>query len=91
MAACSGPPKKQSAVSNEGFDVPATCCCKTFPVTAEKELVPAYVMEPRMECSTKNGDCVDDVQCNGAGNGTGNGAQGQDDGVPPPPVITPAK
>ena len=39
-------------------------CCKTIPATAEKEIVPVYAMEGRMECSTKQGECVDDVQCN---------------------------
>jgi len=85
-AGCSSAPKKQSAIVNEGFDVPPTCCCKTFPVTAEKELVPVYAIEGRMDCSTKNGDCVDDVQCNGVINPKPE----SDNGVPPPPVLAPA-
>lgn len=85
LAACSGPPKKQSAIVNEGFDVPATCCCKTTPVTAEAAIVPVFAMTARMECSTQNGDCVDDVQCDGLGK-----PPPSDTGVPPPPAITPA-
>jgi hypothetical protein len=84
-AACSGPPKKKSDLA-EGSDVPPTCCCKTIPVTAEKEIVPVYAMEGRMECSTKNGECVDDVQCNGSQKPE----EGpKDNGVPPPPPIAP--
>lgn len=85
LAACSGPPKKQSAIVNEGFDVPATCCCKTTPVTAETEIVPVFAMEARMECSTQKGDCVDDVQCNSIAD-----PPPSDTGVPPPPSIEPA-
>ena len=63
LAACGGPkPKKESPIVNEGSDVPETCCCKSFPLTAE-EGKPAYAMTPRMECSTKQGECVPDVQC----------------------------
>lgn len=86
VAACSGPPKKQSAIVNEGFDVPATCCCKTTPVTAEAEIVPVFSMEGRMECSTLKGDCVDDVQCDGVAT-----PPASDTGVPPPPSIEPAE
>lgn len=84
LAACGGPPKKQSAIVNEGFDVPATCCCKTTPVTAEAEIVPVFAMEGRMDCSAQKGDCVDDVQCNGVA------TPAADTGVPPPPRLTPA-
>jgi len=84
-AACSGPPKKDSALVKEGSDTPPTCCCKTIPVTAEKEIVPSYQMVGRMECSTSNGECVDDVQCNGSQQPAEN--QPKSDGVPPPPTI----
>lgn len=87
FAACGSTAKKQGAVVNEGFDVLPTCCCKTLPVTAEKELVPFYAIEGRMDCSTKNGDCVDDVQCNGVNKA----APESDTGVPPPPAIAPAQ
>jgi len=39
-----------------------------------------------MECSTSNGDCVPDVQCNGAAPVS----TPTNDGVPPPPPVTPA-
>ena len=65
VIACGGPKtKKESALVDEGSGAPATCCCKTTPTTAEKEITPVYAMQNRMECSTAKGDCVDDVQCN---------------------------
>ena len=80
---------------NEGSDTAATCCCKTIPETAEKEIVPNYAMAGRMECSTQHGDCVDDVQCNGSQNpstgdtgGTPPGTGGT--GEPPPPPDLPS-
>ena len=91
--ACGGPKAKtESSMVNEGAEQAPTCCCKTIPATAEKEIVPVYEMKPRMECSSANGDCVDDVQCAGKEgptqeaqpSGTGN------DGVPPPPVLQPS-
>lgn len=84
-AACSSPQKKDSALVKEGSDTPTTCCCKTIPVTAEKEIVPSYQMVGRMECSTSNGECVDDVQCNASQQPAEN--QPKNDGVPPPPTI----
>jgi hypothetical protein len=40
-----------------------------------------------MECSTSKGECVDDVQCNGAAQQQ---QQGPSNGVPPPPVLAPS-
>ena len=52
-AACGSPQHKhEGAIVNEGSDTPATCCCKTMPDTAEKEIVPVYKMQGRMECSS---------------------------------------
>jgi len=94
LAACGGPQaKKESALVNEGSDAAPTCCCKTIPKTAEKEIVPNYAMAGRMECSTQQGECVDDVQCNGqnagdngANNPTSNPTGGTGGpGQPPPP------
>lgn len=85
-AACGSAPKKNSGIVNEGSDTAATCCCKTIPVTDDKEIKPQFAMAARMECSTSNGDCVDDVQCNGAQPA----AATTSDGVPPPPHVTPA-
>jgi len=99
LAACGGPQaKKESALVNEGSDTAPTCCCKTIPKTAEKEIVPNYAMAGRMECSTQQGECVDDVQCNGqnasdngAGNPTSNPSSGTGGpGEPPPPPDLPA-
>ena len=79
---------------NEGSDTAPTCCCKTVPATAEKEIVPNYAMAGRIECSTQQGECVDDVQCNGQ-NANGGGDQGTPPGTggagnPPPPPDLPA-
>jgi hypothetical protein len=85
--ACGGPKsKKESALVNEGSDTPATCCCKTLPPTAEKEITPVFAMENRMECSTKQGECVDDVQCNASKDADQPASK---DGVPPPPPMAP--
>jgi hypothetical protein len=84
--ACGAPPKKESAIVPEG-DTPMTCCCKTLPTTAEKEIVPSYQMENRMECSSRNGDCVDDVQCSASAGGS---EMGGGDGAPAPPVLEPS-
>lgn len=84
--ACGGSKAKpESSMVNEGSEAP-TCCCKTLPTTAEKEIVPAYTMQGRMECSAANGDCVDDVQCDQAG-GTQDAQPAGADGVPPPPEL----
>ncbi|CAN5209352.1 hypothetical protein BH11MYX1_BH11MYX1_45910 [soil metagenome] len=87
VIACGSSPKKESALVNEGSDMAPTCCCKTIPVTDDKEITPQYAMAPRIECSTSNGDCVDDVQCNGAkADGT---SAPQSNGVPPPATRSP--
>jgi hypothetical protein len=84
-AACGSGPKKDTSMVNEGSDTAPTCCCKTIPVTDDKEIRPQFAMAPRMECSTANGDCVPDVQCNGSAPvDTSN-----TNGVPPPPPVTP--
>ncbi|MBX3154500.1 MAG: hypothetical protein KF773_00745 [Deltaproteobacteria bacterium] len=65
-AACSGPKKPAGAGSpivTEGSGVPDSCCCKSQPMTSE-DGKPAYEANTnRMECSTKQGECVADVQC----------------------------
>jgi hypothetical protein len=83
-AACGGPKAKQeSALVPEGSDTATTCCCKTIPETAEKEIVPNYTMTGRMECSTQHGDCVDDIQCNGSQNANGTTGAPDNGGNPP--------
>jgi hypothetical protein len=67
--------------------MPATCCCKTLPETAEKEIIPSYTMEGRMECSSKHGDCVPDVQCNGSQQPAQTATPKAGNGVPPPPDL----
>jgi len=64
LAACSGPKAKpESPLVNEGSAKPETCCCKTTPPTSV-DGKPVYEAGlGRMECSTRQGDCVDDVQC----------------------------
>ncbi len=93
VAACGGPKtKKESSLVNEGSDSAPTCCCKTIPQTAEKEIVPNYAMAGRMECSTQKGECVDDVQCNATPNPDQGGAPTGTGGAgnPPPPPDLPS-
>lgn len=74
LAACGGPQAKQeSPLVNEGSDVPETCCCKSFPLTSEDGRA-VLEMTPRMECSTRQGTCVGDVQCHGTDTGSGTGS-----------------
>lgn len=89
VAACGSPQHKhEGAIVDEGSGSPATCCCKTIPETAEKEIIPAYTMEGRMECSSHRGDCVDDVQCNASQQKQAEPTEPtKDTGVPPPPTL----
>ena len=86
--ACGSPPKKQSSIVND--ESSPNCCCKTIPSTAEKEIVPVYTQQGRMECSSAHGDCVDDVQCNAQEGGDTQQTQQSNDGVPPPPPLEPS-
>lgn len=64
VIACGGPQHKpEGAIVKEGSAMPESCCCKSTPSTSE-DGKPLYEMSNRMECSTKQGECVDDVQCN---------------------------
>lgn len=63
LAACGGiKPPRESPIVNEGSDVPENCCCKHTPLTSD-DGKPLYGMSNRMECSTRQGECVPDVQC----------------------------
>lgn len=62
LAACSGPTKPVAKQNDLGSDVPPECCCKSNPLTSEDGR-PVYEMSNRMECSTRQGECVPDVQC----------------------------
>ena len=65
VAACGGTKAKpESPLVNEGSNAkPENCCCKSNPLTSE-DGKPVYESGTnRMECSTKQGTCVDEVQC----------------------------
>lgn len=63
LVACGGPkPKKESPIVDEGSDNPESCCCKSNPASSD-DGKPAYDMANRIECSTRQGECVPDVQC----------------------------
>lgn len=62
LAACGSPPKAESPLVPEGPDTPEACCCKTFPMTSDNGK-PVFAMTNRMECSTQQGECMHDVQC----------------------------
>ena len=87
--ACGSAPHKDSSIVSEGSDTSPTCCCKTIPPTAEKEIIPVYTQQGRMECSSAHGDCVDDVQCNNQGSDQ-QAQPSNTDGVPPPPPVEPS-
>ncbi len=81
LVACGGPKHKDTTIVNEGSDVPQNCCCKTNPPSSE-DGKPVYAMANRMECSTEQGACVDNVQCNASMN---KDEPPSSTGVPPPP------
>jgi len=63
LVACGGPKKgSEHAIVPEGSGTPETCCCKSTPATSE-DGKPVYETANPMECSTKQGDCVPEVQC----------------------------
>lgn len=87
-AACGGSQKEHENPFVQGSDAPPTCCCKTIPAVSEKDIVPNYAMVGRMECSTQQGTCVDEVQCNGqTGSGAPTTPSSNDTGVPPAPDL----
>ena len=75
LAACGGTKAKpESPLVHEGPAVTDGCCCKTTPITSV-DGAPLYERGAnRMECSSKQGPCVDEVQCQGKG----------EDGAPAP-------
>ena len=63
-AACGPTPKPEGPIVKEGSAVSDSCCCKSTPMMSEGK--PIYEAGTnRMECSSKQGTCVDDVQCQG--------------------------
>jgi len=80
LAACGGPkPKGESSIVPEGSDTSDHCCCKSTPLTSE-DGQPVLEMTGRMECSTKPGECVTEVQCS-----LKNGGAAPTGSTPPPP------
>jgi len=81
LAACGGTKAKpESPLVNEGSAVPDNCCCKSSPITSADGL-PIYERGTnRMECSSKQGTCVDEVQCQGKDEPGASSSS-----VPPPP------
>ncbi|HEU0031035.1 MAG TPA: hypothetical protein VFQ53_10420 [Kofleriaceae bacterium] len=65
LAACGGnkPAKTESPIVPEGSAVPDNCCCKSTPLTSPEGKSLYEANTNRMECSGKQGTCVDDVQC----------------------------
>ena len=65
LVACSGPKSKpESPLVKEGSAVSDTCCCKHTPATSEEGKPVFEASTNRMDCSQKQGNCVDEVQCN---------------------------
>lgn len=63
LVACSGPTKKpEGAIVDTGSDTSDNCCCKSNPLTSE-DGKPLLENINRIECGTKQGECVDEVQC----------------------------
>ncbi|MFN0245561.1 MAG: hypothetical protein ACKV2T_01550 [Kofleriaceae bacterium] len=65
VAACGGGSQKGPAttdLSGSGDVAAETCCCKSNPLTSEDGKA-VYENGNRMECSSKQGECVDEVQC----------------------------
>lgn len=64
-AACGPAPKPEGPIVKEGSAVPDTCCCKSTPMVSPDGMPVYEANTNRMECSSKQGTCVDDVQCQG--------------------------
>ena len=69
VAACGGGSSNANNAVTKPVDptdtAAETCCCKSIPMTSE-DAKPAYETGNRMECSSKQGECVDEVQCQGS-------------------------
>jgi hypothetical protein len=69
-AACGGPkPPPPSPIVPEGPPVSETCCCKSTPATSldGKPVYQSHIN--RMECSTRQGTCEEDFQCQATDSG----------------------
>ena len=58
--ACGGPSKKVEKVDQIQGE---NCCCKWTPMVSEDNKA-LFKDDNRMECSGKQGTCVDEIQCN---------------------------
>jgi hypothetical protein len=85
-AACGPAPKPESPIVNEGSAVPETCCCKSTPIASPDGLPVYETGANRMECSSKQGTCVDEVQCQGKEQDSTSVPE-QDSTVPDPPAL----
>ena len=72
-AACGPAPKPEGPVVKENTPMADTCCCKTTPSTSVDGQPVYEAGANRMECSTSQGTCVDDVQCTNQGGESGAG------------------
>ena len=62
LVACGGPKKKPATSLNDDTNIPSQCCCK-FNAVGSVDGQPQWEMAGNMDCSTRHGDCVDEVQC----------------------------
>ena len=63
IAACGGPKQQpEGPLVKEGSAMPETCCCKFTPIASE-DAKAIYESANPMECSSRQGTCVDEVQC----------------------------
>ncbi|MGE0867805.1 MAG: hypothetical protein AB7P03_04555 [Kofleriaceae bacterium] len=82
VAAACGGSQAPATQAGPGSDTAAeSCCCKFTPMASE-DGKPVYEHGNRIECSSRQGTCVDDVQCEASATGS---AESTDTGVPPPP------
>ncbi len=85
LVACGGTkPAQKTAIGTEGSDTPESCCCKSTPATSE-DGKPVYEMANRMECSTRQGECMPDVQCSKSDSPAPSSSSSLDNPPPPPP------
>lgn len=86
-AACGPAPKPESPIVNEGSAVPETCCCKSTPIASPDGLPVYETGANRMECSSKQGTCVDEIQCQGKAQDSTAVPEQDPTAVPDPPAL----
>jgi hypothetical protein len=85
LAACGGPTKK-APMNDTNDSAVENCCCKWSPLTSEDGR-PVYEAGNRMECSSKQGECVDEIQCVNQGKPEPAPAEPTSSDPPPPPDV----